>query len=242
MPPAEVVTLLVPALVVVLAAAVQAITGFGFALVAIPLLAVVTGPEQAVVSVTAIAAVLAGGVAVRHRRAVVGSAARRYVGTGLLGIPLGLLVLLVVDAETLTVLVGVVVLLAVVAMSVRVRATDRRAQWGAGVLGGALLTSTGMNGPAIVIGLDGLRLSPTAFRATIQVVFVTQGAVAFALFAVAGLVDRSVLTLIATYSVALPVGWFLGSKLFDRMHAGHFRVAVLVMLSASALVALGSAL
>ena len=235
-------TLALPALVVALAACVQAVTGFGFALVAIPLLAVVTGPERAVVSVTAIIAVLAGVVTVRHREAIVPRAAWRYIVTGLLGAPLGLAVLLVVSTTTLTAMVGVVVLLAVVAMALRVRATDRRAQWSAGVLGGVLLTSTGMNGPPIVVGLDGLRLSPTAFRATIQAVFVVHATVAFALFAGAGLVDREVLMLIATYSIALPVGWSVGSKLFDRMHAAQFRVAVLVMLSASALFALGSTL
>lgn len=234
--------LAVPALVVVLAAFSQAVTGFGFALIAVPLLSVVVGPQHAVVSVTAIAALLAGTVAVRHRDAVDVAAARTFVLTGLLGAPLGLAVLLLVDPATLTVLVGIVALAAVVAMLFRVRATGRRTQLGAGVLGGALLTATGMNGPPIVIGLDGRGLRPVAFRATIQVVFCTQGAVAFALFAAGGLVDRTVLGLVATYVVALPIGWTAGAKLFDRMDARHFRGAMLVMLSASAVVALGSAL
>jgi uncharacterized protein len=234
-------TLLVSGLVICLAAFVQSTTGFGFALVAVPLLAVVTDPQRAVVSVTAVSLLLSAWAGWRHRAAIDREAVVGYTWTGLLGMPFGLLVLLVLPSSTLAILVGVVVLLAVAAMLLRVRVTGRGWQVAAGLLGGALLTSTGMNGPPIVIGLDARALTPAAFRATLQAIFGLQGIVAVGLFAVSGLLDAQVALLAIAYAVALPIGWGLGSLVFDRLTPGAFRVGVLGMLTLSAVVALVTA-
>jgi len=231
-------TLLVSGLVICLAAFVQSTTGFGFALVAVPLLATLTDPQTAVVSVTTVSLLLSAWAGWRHRAAIDRAAMVSYTWTGLLGMPLGLLVLLVVASSTLTILVGVVVLLAVTAMFFQVRVTGPRWQVVAGLLGGVLLTSTGMNGPPIVIGLDARSLSPARFRATLQAIFGLQGVVAVGLFAVSGLLDAHVAVLVAAYAVALPLGWGLGSLVFGRLTPGAFRVGVLAMLTLSAIMAL----
>ncbi|WP_162891184.1 sulfite exporter TauE/SafE family protein [Aeromicrobium sp. A1-2] len=236
------VELVAAGLIFVLAAFAQATTGFGFALVAIPLLVLFIEPEQAIVTVTAAGAALTGGAALRHRADVKRKVAFRYIWTGLLGIPFGLVVLLAVNESVLTGLIGVVVLAAVLAMLLRFRASGPQWQFGAGVLGGALLSSTGMNGPPIVIGLDGLRLSSKQFRATTQVIFVVQDIAALLFFALAGLVTGQTLALWVVSLVALPIGWSLGGLVFDRLNPVRFRAGMLAMLTASACVALGSAL
>ncbi len=210
-------TLLVSGLIIALAAFVQSTTGFGFALIAVPLLATVTDPQRAVVSVTAVSLLLSAWVGWRHRAALDREAVIGYTWTGLLGMPVGLLVLLVVPSSALKILVGVVVLLAVAGMLLRYRVSGRGWQIAAGLLGGALLTSTGMNGPPIVIGLDARALPPARFRATLQAIFALQGVVAVGLFAVSGLVDREVGPLVIADAVALPIGWRLGALLFHRL-------------------------
>ncbi len=234
-------TLLVSGLIVCLAAFVQSTTGFGFALVAVPLLAMVTEPQRAVVSVTAVSLLLSASVGWRHRASLDREAVVGYTWTGLLGMPVGLVVLLVVPPSALKALVGVVVLLAVAGMARRVRVSGRGWQVAAGLLGGALLSSTGMNGPPIVIGLDGRQLPPARFRATLQAIFALQGVVAVGLFAVSGLVDRGVGLLVLTDAVALPIGWRLGGLLFQRLNPRQFRIGVLSMLVLSASVALVTA-
>lgn len=228
-------------LIICLAAFAQSTTGFGFALVAVPLLATVTEPRRAVVSVTALSLLLTAWVGWRHRAALDREAVIGYTWTGLLGMPVGLLVLLVVPSSALKILVGVVVLLAVAGMLLRFRVSGQGWQIAAGLLGGALLTSTGMNGPPIVIGLDAQALPPARFRATLQAIFGLQGVVAVGLFAVSGLVDRELVLLVITYAIALPIGWRLGALLFDRLSPRQFRIGVLSMLVLSASVALVTA-
>ncbi len=234
-------TLLVSGLIIALAAFVQSTTGFGFALVAVPLLATVTEPQRAVVSVTAVSLLLSAWVGWRHRATLDREAVIGYTWTGLLGMPVGLLVLLVVPSSALKILVGVVVLLAVAGMLLRYHVSGRAWQIAAGLLGGALLTSTGMNGPPIVIGMDARALPPARFRATLQAIFALQGVVAVGLFAVSGLVDRGVVLLVIADAVALPIGWRLGALVFDRLSPKQFRVGVLSMLVLSASVALVTA-
>jgi hypothetical protein len=231
-------TLLVSGLIICLAAFVQSTTGFGFALVAVPLLAMVMEPQRVVVSVTAVSLLLSAWVGWRHRAALDREAVIGYTWTGLLGMPVGLLVLLVVPSSALKILVGVVVLLAVAGMLLRFRVCGRGWQIAAGLLGGALLTSTGMNGPPIVIGLDARALPPARFRATLQAIFALQGVVALGLFAASGLVDREVGLLVLADAVALPIGWRLGTLLFHRLSPRQFRIGVLSMLVLSASVAL----
>jgi uncharacterized membrane protein YfcA len=223
-----------------LAAFAQATTGFGFALVAIPLLATVTGPEQAIVAVTALSGLLSGGAAWRYQRAVVVAEVVRYTWTGLIGMPFGLLLLLAVPESTLTAVVGAVVLAAVLAMATRCRARSARLQLGVGVTAGALLTSTGMNGPLIVIGLDGQKRDPSRFRATSQAIFFVQDIFALTMFLAAGLVDAA--ELLAVGGIALPAGWTLGSRVFLRLNPAQFRAGMLCMLTLSAGVALISGL
>ena len=238
----EILSLVLVAAIVVLAAFAQAVTGFGFALVAIPLLATVTGPQEAIIAVSLMGFILTGGAAWQYRKDVVRADAVRFIWAGALGMPLGLLVLLVVSEQTLTLLVGVVVLAAVVAMTLKFRVQAIALRTGLGVLGGALLTSTGMNGPPIVIGIDGSNLKPVNFRATIQVVFFVQGVIALAMFATAGLLNGDVLRLVAVGIVALPVGWVIGNRVFSLMGPDQFRIGVLCMLTLSASVALVSAI
>lgn len=234
-------TLLVSGLIIALAAFVQSTTGFGFALVAVPLLATVTDPQRAVVSVTAVNLLLSAWVGWRHRTTLDRDAVIGYTWTGLLGMPVGLLVLLVVPTSALRVLVGVVVLLAVAGMLLRLRVSGRGGQIVAGLIGGALLTSTGMNGPPIVIGMDARALPPARFRSTLQAIFALQGFVAVGLFAATGLLDRGVGLLVLAYAVALPIGWRLGTLVFDRLSPKQFRVGVLAMLVLSASMALVAA-
>ncbi|NBE93919.1 sulfite exporter TauE/SafE family protein, partial [Nonomuraea sp. K271] len=60
------------ALIATLAAFAQALSGFGFALVAVPLVTLLTGPQTAVTVVTALGCVLALAMGVQERRHVAG--------------------------------------------------------------------------------------------------------------------------------------------------------------------------
>lgn len=233
---------LVAAGVFMLSALAQSVSGFGGAMVAIPLLLLVTDPADAIAAATGLSLVMSAWGWRREREYVDAPLARRLALAGLLGLPLGLVTLLMVDEVLLTRAIGVVVLLAVVltAMQLRVPATPT-AQRASGVLSGALLTSTGMNGPPLVLVMLGAGHPPRRMRATLQAVFTVQDVAAVGLFMLAGVAGWQVLLLVAVGCLAMPLGWALGDRVFHRLSEQTFRRLVLAGLVAVAVTALAQA-
>lgn len=223
----------------VLAGLIQSISGFGAALVAVPLLALVLGPVPAVVAVTLASLFLSGWAARRERRNVEWGLARALVIGGLVGLPVGLVLLRALRPGALQVLMAVTILGALVLVLRRVRLGDSRPiTAGAGVLSGALLTSTGMNGPPLVLAVAGRGVSPLAFRATLQTVLCAQDAAAVLGFALVGAYSTPALVAALVGVVAAPLGWRLGDLVFRRIPVVAFHRVVALVLASSALVLL----
>lgn len=212
------------ALICIVAALAQAVTGFGSALVAVPLLAMVSQPVAAVVAATAVSGVLASGAAWRERSHVDGQAARSLIVFGVAGMPAGLVVLVLVDEERLRIVIAAVMLVLVALMAGAVR-VGTRATRVAGVASGVLLTATGMNGPPLVLAL--VDRPAERYRATLQTVFAVQDLVALMAFAALGHVNQEVAVLVLGGVVGLPLGWCLGDAAFRRIAAARLRPLVL---------------
>jgi uncharacterized membrane protein YfcA len=225
-----------------LAAFAQSVSGFGSALVAVPLLSVLAGPRTAVVAITVLSIAMTALATVRERRHVQWRVAGTLAAAGLVGMPVGLVLLTALDARALTLVIAALVLVVTVMLargwSVRPGPWARRS---AGVLSGAMLTSTGMNGPPLVITLQALKLRADAFRATLQAVFCAQDVAAVAGFVAVGQLNRTALVAVAAGLPGLPLGWLLGDRVFTRINQDVFRRVVLGMLVVSALAAGASA-
>lgn len=211
-----------------LASAAQAVTGFGSALVAVPLLALAFDPVTAVLASTIVGLVLTAHASVQERAHVDRRVSARLVVTGLLGLPLGYLVLTLVPARSLKLVIAAVLGALVLVLASRVRLpSGRGAQRVAGVASGVLLTSTGMNGPPLVVVLQAIGQSPRRFRATLQVTFFAQDVAAVVLFLATGLLSPAVWGLAGVGVLGVPLGWWLGDRLFGALSATQFRRVVL---------------
>jgi uncharacterized membrane protein YfcA len=226
-----------------LAAAAQAVSGFGFALIGTPLVAVLAGPKEAVVGLTMIGVLLVAQISLRGR----GHVDRPTVGvvtvSAIVGMPLGLLVLVRADDRVLTFAIAI----AVIGFSLLLwrgarfpagRGTDATAGFTAGILS----TSTGTSGPPIVIALSAKQLEPPAFRATISAIFLVQGSAALVLFALGEQITREALSVALAGLPGVLVGSIVGERGFRRLDTSTFRRVVLGMLFLSGLVALFGAL
>ena len=233
------------AVVAVLAGAtVQSAIGFGFAIVAAPVLAVTAGPQTAAPTL-ALVGLLSTSLLLwgeRRPREVLRGEAAALVAWSLPGMAVGATVLAVASSDVLRVLVSSAVLVAVVAHAARARALggERRpaARWpataGAGALSGALATSTGLNGPPLVLHLLG-RSTPAQARDTLAAVFLASGVLALAAFALSGTLELAPdAWLLAVAAVA---GWALGRRAF-RFLQDHHEAASLGVLALAAVVAL----
>ncbi|HET8615914.1 MAG TPA: sulfite exporter TauE/SafE family protein [Actinomycetales bacterium] len=225
------------------AAFAQSVSGFGSALVAVPLLSLLAGPRTAVVTITVLSIAMTGLATARERRHVEWHVAGTLALTGLLGMPVGLVLLTALEPRTLTLVIAVLVLaFALLLASGWAPHPGPWARRASGVVSGAMLTSTGMNGPPLVITLQAMRLRADRFRATLQAAFCTQDVAAVLGFVVVGQVNRTVLVAVAAGLPGLPLGWLLGDRVFTALSASVFRKVVLGMLVASAAAAGGSAL
>lgn len=228
--------------IVLLGAFAQTVSGFGYAMVTVPLFTLAVDPRTAVV-VTALTDIgLTVTAAVRDRAYVRWRVAGALTGTALLGVPVGLLVLATVAEDVLSVLIAVVVLgcVALVWSGVRLR-TGPLGIGAVGVLVGVLTAATGTNGPPLVAAFQSLGYDPRTFRATLAAIFTGAGLVGLVGFAAIGRIDAGVLRLSLVALPAIPLGWWLGNLVFDRLGPLVFRRIVLVGLVGSAGVALVAA-
>lgn len=224
--------------------ALNALVGFGFALATVPLMALAVGPKEAVVLSAILGLLSNSGVAVRHRdeveRAILG---RLFIG-GLIGMPFGLALLVVLPERWIGIGIAAVVLAAVASIAVG-REPERVPSWAdflAGVGTGVLNTSVGVSGPPVVTALHGHRLQKARFRATAAALFGLNGVVALLLFAATGKVTGAVVATAVVTAWAWPVGWWVGDALHHRFSEDRFRSFVLVLLTVTAVVSLLGAL
>jgi uncharacterized membrane protein YfcA len=236
-------TFAVPA-ILFFATFVRSTLGFGEALVAVPLLALlipvkVAAPIAALVSVTVAAIV----VVQDWRHVQMRSAAWLIIAT-MFGIPVGLLLLTRVPEPIVKgVLAIVIITFSLHAIRSRGRRlmTDRFAWvfgFAAGVLGGAY----GMNGPPLAVYGSMRGWSPGEFRATLQGYFLPSSAVGMAGYWMLGLWTSEVSH---SYLVSLPavvVAIVFGRMANQRMSSRRFTAAVHVALIGIGAVLLGQAL
>lgn len=235
---------LVLVIVVALGAAFnQAVSGFGFALIAVPLVSLATSAAHAVVIVSLVGLPVTIVMAARHHHHVDRRAVRALLAASLAGMPLGLVVLTLVSDGVLRVVIGaaVLVLATFVAVELPIGRAARVVDVMSGFASGVLATSTGTNGPPLVFGLRARGLSAQQFRSTISVLFAVSGVVSLFGFVVTRHVDAVAL---GHATVALPfvgLGWFVGDRVAPRVAERAFHRLIVALLYASALSAMVSA-
>jgi uncharacterized protein len=227
--------------IVLLGAFAQAVSGFGYALVTVPLLAAAVDPRAAVV-VSALTGVgLTVTAAIRERAHARWRVAAALTATALLGLPAGLLVLALAPERLLSALIAVVVLGCAALVWSRARIRTGRIGLGAiGVLVGVLTAATGTNGPPLVAAFQSLGYDPRTFRATLAATFSGTSLIGLTGFLLTGQVHADVVRISLVALPAVPLGWWLGNRLFHRIDPVAFRRIVLVGLLGSAGAALAS--
>jgi uncharacterized protein len=233
--PADHTTLSVLA-VICLATVIRSAFGFGEALVAVPLLALIIPVEVAAPLAVLVSVTVAGVVLLRDWREVHAGSAGRLIVSTLFGIPFGLLLLTsVVEPVVKAALAAVIITFSAYRLVGRSRfeLKDDRLAWlfgfGAGVLGGAY----GMNGPPLVAYGALRRWSPERFRATLQGYFLPASLVGMIGYWVAGLwspaVTRYYLMSLPVVLAATALGWFLNRRMDERRFLLYVHVGLVVI-------------
>jgi uncharacterized membrane protein YfcA len=223
-----------------LGAALQGAVGFGCNLVAAPLLALI---DPTLIPGSLIAANLTLNLAmlVRERPEGAWALARWPIIGQVPGTVAGAVVLGAAATGNVTVFFAVLTL-AAVALSVRRAPVPRTpvTLTMAGVLSGFMGTAAGIGGPPVALVLQDT--SPVRFRATINRIFLVSSLCSVVGLAAVGLFD---LTTVARGLLLVPgiaIGFAVSGPMLGRIQPHHLRRAVLLVSTASALVALARGL
>jgi uncharacterized membrane protein YfcA len=220
---------------------VRSSLGFGEALIAVPLLALLMPVKQAAPVAVLVSVTIAAVVLLQDWRKVHFRSAGWLIFSTMFGIPLGLALLRFLPEAAVKAVLGIVIAgFSVHALRNRHKhvLTDDRLAWvfgfQAGVLGGAY----GMNGPPLAIYGSLRRWKPEYFRATLQAYFLPSSLVGMAGYWLAGLWTAEVTRLYVVSLPAVVLAVVAGRVVNRRMHPERFTAYVYMGLIAIGVVLL----
>lgn len=230
-----------------LAGFVQGLSGFGFALTAMSVWAWTVEPRLA--AVLAVFGALTGQVlaAVTVRRGFDLRLLAPFVAGGLVGVPLGVALLQVMDATVFKAVIGGLLAIWCPLMLFsrelpRVTAGGRVADAAAGLAGGVFGGLGGLTGAVPTLWCTLRQFDKERSRSVIQNFNLVTLAVTMATYVGTGTITRDMLPLFAIVAPAMLIPTLLGARVYARISEAAFRRIVLVLLTASGAVLLVSSL
>jgi uncharacterized protein len=227
--------------VIFIATVIRSAFGFGEALVAVPLLALVIPVEVAAPLAVLVSITVAGVIVVQDWHKVHVHSAKWLVLSTFFGIPLGLLLLTAVAETVVKAILGLVIIaFSSYCLLVRkpLELKDDKLAWAFGFVGGVLGGAYGMNGPPLVIYGSLRRWSPEYFRATLQGYFLPASIVGMAGYWLAGLwvweVTEYFLFSLPAVLAAILLGRWIHQRLKNRrfliyIHLGLIAVGITLL-------------
>jgi uncharacterized membrane protein YfcA len=231
--------------VIFFASLTSGLTGFGFALIAVPLLISFLPPNFVVPVVVLLTNLSHTLILIETRNWIDLKRIWPLILGGMAGVPLGTFVLLALDVDVLRVVMGFLVLGCAMALMVgrkRPVKKEKRALASIGVLSGLLSGSTGMGGPPAVLFFSNQGAEKQVFRANLTIFFTFLSIFTILSQLGSGLVTRDVLTYGVWLFPAALVGTWVGIKLTHRLNKETFQRVVVVVVGLSAVFAIASGL
>ena len=232
------------AVVVLATACTQAVVGFGFALLTVPIMMQIVGLQRAVILASLIGT--ANNVFqyrdLKHNQDK--PQVKRFLFASCIGAPFGLVAFIYANQQVLKILLGVGVLFGVLLLARGRDLTHAHVSldWSMGVISGFLLTSTSTNGPPLVFAMQARKSDPQVFRSTLNMVFLVSGIYGLVLFAVFGEIALSDIWISLALLPSMIVGVYAGRFIRNRVDPDRFRILVLVLLALAGLSSLYSGL
>ena len=225
-------------LVVFLAGIVRGFTGFGSALLAVPALAFIYGPVQAVVIEVLIEVPVCLGLlptAIKHaeRRTIL-----PMIAMFMVFVPVGAVLLIVIDPDLVKILISLFVLFAIVLIWQQKRVTQvmsPKANYLVGALSGTTQGLTGMAGPLFVTALIARGDGSVRTRANISAL--ACGIIFFSVisFVVLDLITAELALYAALATPGILLGVWVGSMLFRTYGGLRLREIILCFLAITAI-------
>jgi uncharacterized membrane protein YfcA len=228
-----------------LGALLYGITGFGSALVTIPLATHVVSLPFALAIYAVVDWLTSMRVGIENPRLIVKGEWLRISSTIVIGSTLGMTALFHLPRHGLMIALGLfIIVYALYALAVRGegRTVSQRWAYVAGIGGGLSGTLFGAGGPPYAIYLTHRPLSKDHYRATMSATSVVSITIRVIAYTVTGLLLDKIVWLMAALSLpAAMAGLYLGTKIFHRINRATLARGIAVLLLATGVTLIGRA-
>lgn len=225
--------MLIIGLIFLLAALLQGLTGFGFSILAVPLLTLFISPKIMVPVLLLYSIVINIVVFSSCWRSVELKRILILLIFGILGMPLGTHLLVVLPDNYLRIGIGFLILgfglLQLLGFKKKFK-QNSMVTAPIGFASGILSGSISMSGPPIILFLTNQEVGKHVFRANLAAYFFILNIFTIPVYIMNDLLTKTVLNISLKYLVALLTGVFLGNYISHKIKDTHFRKVTLILL------------
>lgn len=238
-------TIIVGLAALLLAGLIQGLTGFGLALVSVSILINFLSPKLVVPTVVILSI---------FTNIIILFEARKWVDlrriwplmmAGIVGMPLGTYLLVVLDASILKVFIGAVIALFAIAFLMGFKKQIRNEKLAfapVGFISGLLQGSTSLSGPPVILFFVNQGVEKQVFRANLVAYFTVLSLATIPVFVLGGIITKEVINHVLWFLPAMIIGVIAGIKLAHKVDEKLFRNLALIIVTIAGLLSIASGL
>ncbi len=221
-------------IIILFASGIQGLTSFGFAMIAIPLLTLFL-PLKIVTPLLIIYSLLVNVIIIYKIKEYIQIQKMVYlIISGIIGTPLGIYLLLVIEEDILKAGVGIVILLAAGALYYGCKANIKNQKLAniiTGLLSGILNGSLAMSGPPVILFLKNEDVEKQIFRANLAFYFAIIDLLTIPILIYGGLITQEVLRYTLFLLPGLIIGAWLGMYFSNKVNNEIFKRFTLYLIA-----------
>ena len=228
-----------------LAGLIHGLTGFGFALVAVPIMIIFISPKIVVPVVLIYSILVSIIIMIEARKWIRLKRIWPIMVAAIFGIPVGTYLLVVLDVSTLRMFIGAVIIPFAIALLTGFQKqikNEKLALAPIGFTSGFLCASTTLSGPPVILFLLNQGVEKQTFRANLVVYFAMTNSAAIIAHAFAGIIVREVFNYTLWFLPTAILGTLVGIKLALKASEKVFRNVALVIIIIAGLLSIASGL
>lgn len=232
-------------LIFLVSALLQGLSGFGFSILAVPLITLFVPPQTAVPVLLLYSIIINLVVLHSARKSIDLKKIWLLLLAGIAGLPLGAKLLVSLEAAVIKVFIGIMILIFGTLMMLGYRKKlkhERIAMLPIGLISGILSGSISIGGPPVIIFLSNKQVGKQFFRGNLALYFFLLNIFTIPVFLCNGLFTRDVISYSITFLPGLVAGVVSGSLLSQKVQEQHFRKFTLVLLLVMGVLAIISGL
>jgi len=220
-------------IIFLVSALLQGLSGFGFSILAVPLITLFIAPKTAVPILMIYSIIINIVVLYSARKEIDLKKIWILLLAGIIGLPFGAKLLVTLDGNILKIFIGIMILIFGTLLLLGFRKElkhEKIAMIPIGIISGLLSGSISISGPPIIIFLANKQLGKHSFRGNLALYFFLLNLFTIPVFWLNGLFTNEVINYSFTFFPGLIVGVVLGNLLSHKIPEQYFRKFTLILL------------